>query len=135
MSKCHPRLAILCSEKTVKRKGKVRFDVSSCHQTFGFSQNGGSLNSWQKRILINIPLSPSKFASYFGIFFPKFLIFFQNFQFFSPKFSIFFQNFQKNSKFSEIFKIFKISKITIDFEYFPNIFRSMRHYQVQLCLN
>ena len=84
---------------------------------------------------VNIPLSPSKFASYFGNFFPKFSIFFQNFQFFSkifnffPKFSIFFQNFQfffqnfqKISKFSEVFKI---SKITIDFEYFPNIFRSI----------
>ena len=64
-------------------------------------------------------------------FFPKFSIFFQNFHFF-PKFSIFFQNFQffskifkKNSKFSEIFKFFKISKITIDFEYFPNIFSSI----------
>ena len=46
-------------------------------------------------------------------FFPKFSIFFSNFQFF-------FQNFQKKSKFSEIFKI---SKLTIDFEYFRNIFR------------
>ena len=51
-------------------------------------------------------------------------IFSKIFNFF-PKFSIFFQNFQKNSKFSEIFKFFKISKITIDFEYFPNIFRSI----------
>ena len=109
MSKCHPRLAILCSEKTVKRKGKVRFDVSSCHQTFGFSQNGGSLNSWQKRILINIPLSPSKFASYFGNFFPKFSIFFQNFQFF-------FQNFQFFSKIFKKFKIFRIFQILIFFQ-------------------
>ena len=56
----------------------------------------------------NIPLSPSKFASYFGNFFPNFLIFSKIFNFF-PKFS----------------EIFKISKITIDFEYFPNIFRSI----------
>ena len=52
---------------------------------------------------------------------PKFSIFFQNFQFFYKIFN-FFQNFQKKFKFSEIFKI---SKITIDFEYFPNIFRSI----------
>ena len=69
-------------------------------------------------LTVKICLLLWKFFSKIFNFFPKFSIFFQNFQFF-------FQNFQKNSKFSEIFKIFKISKITIDFEYFPNIFRSI----------
>ena len=106
-----------------------------------FRDGSGYQNRWIFRKLpkgeggsfsIHIPLSPSKFASYFGNFFskifnffPKFLTFFQNFQFFSKVFNFFPKFSKKNSKFSEIFKFYKISKITIDFEYFPNIFRSI----------
>ena len=53
-------------------------------------------------------------------FFSKIFNFFPKFSFFSQNFHFFLQNFQQNSKFSEIFKFFKISKITIDYEYFPN---------------
>ena len=63
MSKCHPRLAILWGwEKTVKRKAKVRFHISSCHQTLWFSHIYSIwvlLPKVQKRLHIQILTAPA----------------------------------------------------------------------------
>ena len=74
-----------------------------------FVTDGGSTDpqdpNWLEVLIFttssfNIPLSPSKFASYFGKKFSKIFKIF-------PKFSIFSQNFHFFPKFSKKFKIFR----------------------------